>query len=64
MALNVPVSCVCNFPYLNIENFMFLLYLNIFLIIFVGLKCEFYFNKCLRNFALLIGIEIRRSVYE
>ena len=34
------------------------LYLNTFQIIFVGLKCEFSFSKCLRRFALFIGMEI------
>ena len=47
----------CNFPYINMEKIMFL-YLNTFSIIFVGLKCEFSFNKCLRRFALLIGMDI------
>ena len=63
MALKFRVSSFCNFPYLNIENSMFL-YLNTFSIICACLKYEFSFNESLRRFALLIGMEIRRAVYD
>ena len=46
------ISRFCNCPYLYIMVILMFQYLNTFPMIFVGLKCEFSFNKCLRRFDL------------